>query len=154
MEGTIGKEKEKGFVLEKDSILKLKIRPVSMIKRNPSLFYVNPFTEEAYEMIGGHKFIGLSSVFGFLNVASYQYMIRTQKIQQYTRRFYSLAHFSAGFIIAGFFAYHLLADKQRIHNAYIAHRLFKRYPQSKSLKNTHLYAQRLSNHEEEFYKWK
>ena len=58
-----------------------------------------------------------------------------------------------GFAIGGWLGYQRFGDRQRLHNAYTADRLYRRYPDCKSLSAGNLESLRGEKANHEFYRW-
>lgn len=115
-----------------DDQLKQKIRSMNLIKYNPNLF-TNRNKGEFYEMMGGHRTAIFVLSGGLLG---YFYKHQTNKLFGVPKRigvWNKNFSFALGAGIGLVYSLLLFVDTQRFFNDYIAHCLFKRYPESKDL---------------------
>ena len=114
---------------ETDEEMLGKIQLIDLVKFNPMHFHLNFFDAQSWLIVlGGTPTL----VSGFLGAAfSYSYFASQ------SRPFQPYVHFyrSAGRIVFGFglgiaLGFSRFGDRQRLHNAYVAERLLRRYPES------------------------
>ena len=105
------------------------------MKHNPQFFWLNFWDfNNHFEIVGGARTLGVALI-----GASLSYSL-------FSRRYTSLGGANAyhilhqgfgrvlfGGAIGGAFGYVKFGDRQRLHNAWIAERLRRRYPESKTL---------------------
>ena len=121
-------------IQEEDANLSQRIRSIEFIKHNPQLFYLDFFNpQNHYEVAGGWKTLALSALGAWI---SFGYFTRAAAQRPYN--FYYNLH--QGFLRAVFggilgagFGYVKFGDRQRLHNAWVAERLRRRYPEAQTL---------------------
>ena len=139
---------------ETDAEMQGKIQRIELIKHNPQNFHLNFFCAcNWYNVLGGapSMFFGAA---GALFALTY-----FRASNQFNRpSFYADIMRSAGRIALGgslglSFGYHKFGDRQRLHNAYVAERLRRRYPESMTLNATDLWRLKGVKAPQEYYKW-
>ena len=131
-----------------------KIRPIDLIKYNPNLFHVwiyNPV--QLHSLMGGVKTdvtIGLGAVFGW-----YYYSLRTKHVPDtyYIRNMRLFSRIFLGAVFGATIGFLKFGDRQRVHNAWVAERLRRRYPESLDLDTHDLWRYKGTKPRHEFYKW-
>ena len=125
---------------EEDADLSSKVRPIEFIKHNPQLFHMDFWNaSNMYTILGGAKtcFVGIVG-----GAVSTQYFLGKRATMPYN--FYINAHmgmmrFVFGAVVGLGLGYMKWGDRQKLHNAYVAERLRRRYPESMSLSTTDLW---------------
>ena len=127
-------------IKEEDAELSQKIRPIELIKHNPQLFHLEFWNAyNMFDILGGAKTCFLAVVGGTIST---QYFLGQRAAKPYN--FYINAHqgfgrFAFGALLGLGIGYLKWGDRQRMHNAYVAERLRRRYPESMSLGATDLW---------------
>ena len=122
-------------IQETDEDIRGHIQNIELVKHNPQFFWLNFWDfNNHFEIVGGARTLGVALI-----GASLSYSL-------FSRRYTSLGGANAyhilhqgfgrvlfGGAIGGAFGYVKFGDRQRLHNAWIAERLRRRYPESKTL---------------------
>jgi hypothetical protein len=139
---------------EADADLPLRIRSIEFIKHNPNLFHV-PLSNvgTAYEILGGTGWLG-STIAG----ASFGYWYYAQKVRLNPATFYAgimltFSRLFLGAVVGGTVGYLRFGDRQRLHNAWVAERLRRRYPDALNLDTKDLYRFKGVRATQHYYKW-
>lgn len=141
-------------IKESDSDMSSKIRPIDLIKYNPNLFHVWIYDlSQISSLLGGLKTdacIGLGGAFGY-----YYYSLRTQNIPDtfYIKNFRLFSRVFLGAVVGGAIGFLKFGDRQRVHNAWVAERLRRRYPESMNLDTHDLWKYKGIKPNNEFYRW-
>ena len=130
------------------------IQPIDLVKHNPTTFWHNwKHFGESYEILGGNRW-GLTTFGGAAFAVAY-FNARNSNLP--TTYYKKIGHVWGRIIFGGFlgaaFGYWKFADRQRIHNAYTADRLYRRYPECKSITTTGLSELRGKTPHQEYYRW-
>lgn len=139
---------------EADNELSLRIRPIELIKHNPNLFHVGFFDlNNGFQILGGTGW--LASTF---TGAAFGYWYYAQKCKLNPATFYAgiLLSFSRMFLgaaVGGWVGYMKFGDRQRLHNAWVAERLRRRYPDSLNLTTKDLWQFKGVKASQHFYRW-
>ena len=130
------------------------IQPIELVKHNPNVFWVNPWHYgESLEILGGFKF-GLFTVAGAsLSVAYFNAQNKHIPTSFYKKNFHVWGRLIFGAFIGGAIGFLKFGDRQRLHNAYTADRLFRRYKESRDLSANNLEALRGHKADHSFYRW-
>ena len=140
---------------EDDSTLSEKIRPIELIKHNPQLFYLNFFDfSNHFELVGGVKTTAFALVGGWLALSYFMGGQKTRPYNFYVNLHQGFGRFCFGGLIGGGAGFLKFGDRQKLHNAWVAERLRRRYPEAMSLNTTDLWQYKgvAANHE--FYRWR
>ncbi len=141
-------------VKETDVELRHKIRPIDLIKHNPNLFHVwvwSPTT--MYELFGGAYFVGTTALGGGIGWWYFNQKLKYNPETYYTKMFKRYARVGLGLTLGAVVGYLKFGDRQRLHNAWVAERLRRRYPESLNLDTTDLYRFKGIKSNLEYYKW-
>ena len=131
-----------------------KIRPIDLIKYNPNLFHVWIYDPtQLHGLIGGLKTeatIALGGAFGW-----YYYALRTRNVPDtyYIRNFRLFSRVFVGALAGAVVGFLKFGDRQRVHNAWVAERLRRRYPESLELDTHDLWKYKGIKPRHEFYRW-
>ncbi len=142
-------------IKETDAELQGKIRRIELIKHNPQLFHLAPFSfNNIYDVSGGFKTLAFTVAGGLIAVS---YFVNQAAYRPYN--FYVLVHqsfgrFLFGSAIGGTWGFLKFGDRQKLHNAWVAERLRRRYPESKSLAATDLWQYKDIEASHEYYRWR
>ncbi len=125
---------------EEDNELSLKIRPIEFIKHNPQLFHLDPFDpNNLFQCAGGLKTTVFAVTGGLIALSYFSNSMRGRPYNFYHNLHVGAYRFLMGALIGGGIGYSKFGDRQRVHNAYVAERLRRRYPQSMELHTTDLW---------------
>ena len=137
---------------ESDEAMLGKIQRVDLIKFNPNHFHLDFWdTGNMYAILGGAPTLILGGVGAAFSAAYYQ-------AGGGSRNFYANNMRLTGRLFIGAFlgltlGYIKFGDRQRLHNAYVAERLRRRYPESMDLHHHDLWKLKGITAPHEFYKW-
>ena len=141
-------------VKEDDSEMAGKIRQIELIKHNPKLFYMNTFdVNNISTCLGGWKshFLTLDgAVAGWLY---YSFRVANANTPFYSKILGFWFRISFGAIIGTSVGYLKFGDRQRVHNAWVAERLLRRYPEGANLHPKNLWELKGVKPNHEFYRW-
>lgn len=117
---------------ETDEEMRGKIQSAELVKYNPQNFHMEFFdVNNMYTILGGAPTM-ISGVVGA--VGSYAYYAAAGKSANfYTNNMRVTGRLFIGLSLGLGFGYNRFGDRQRLHNAYLAERLRRRYPESKNL---------------------
>ena len=127
-------------IKEDDADLSSKIRSIELIKHNPQIFYLSFFDlNNQYQIIGGAKTCAFALIGGWISLAYFMGGQRTKPYNFYVNLHQGFARFAFGSLLGAGFGYSKFGDRQKLHNAWVAERLRRRYPESKALHASDLY---------------
>ena len=142
-------------IKEEDATLSQKIRNIELIKHNPQLFHLNFFDfKNHYEIAGGAPTVAFALVGGWLSLAYFMGGARTRPFNFYVNIHQGFGRFMLGSALGAGFGFSKFGDRQRLHNAWVAERLRRRYPEAKSLHVTDLWQFKGVEATHEFYRWR
>lgn len=142
-------------IKEEDAELSQKIRSIELIKHNPQLFYLNFFDlNNHFEIIGGAKTLSFAAIGAWVSFAYFMGGRRGKPYNYYINLHQGFGRIAFGALLGGAFGYQKFGDRQRLHNAWVAERLRRRYPESMSLSATDLWQYKGVAADHEFYKWR
>ena len=139
---------------ETDEQMLYKIQRIETIKHNPNHWHLEFFSPaNMYAILGGHcsaVYAGLGAAFSYgyyLNrAANMPYNFYTHNARSTSRLFLGASlGLAAGYLQFG--------DRQRLHNAWVAERLRRRYPESMALNQADLWRFKGVKAPQEFYGW-
>ena len=137
---------------ETDEEMLGKIQRIDLIKFNPMHFHVDAFDPNTwYEIIGGAPSVACGA-FGAL--FSYSYFANQSRMyNMYTHIFRSYGRLGFGAVLGLAFGMMRFGDRQKLHNAYVAERLLRRYPESMTLHEKNLWRCKGVKAPHDYYKW-
>ena len=142
-------------IKEEDAALSQKIRNIEFIKHNPQLFHLEFFDfNNHFEVVGGYKTMAFAFVGGWVALTYYLGGMRTRPYNFYNNIHQGTSKFLFGSVIGGAFGYIKFGDRQRLHNAWVAERLRRRYPESMQLNVADLWRFKGVEATHEFYRWR
>ena len=142
-------------IKEEDAELNNRIRPVEFIKHNPQLFHMNFFdVSQQYEILGGYKTLTMQLLGGVLAFAYFRGGRATRSYNYYMDVHGGMFRAFFGATVGTGIGYLKFGDRQKMHNAYVAERLRKRYPASLDLHTTDLWQYKGVQASHSFYQWK
>ena len=146
-------EGNKNNVQETDEEMLGKIQMIDTIKHNPNHFHMEALNPaNMYTILGGAH----SMVYGGLGaLVSFAYYNGQRSSNFYAHNMRSFGRLSFGLVVGLSIGYLKFGDRQRLHNAYVAERLRRRYPESMNL-STHagdLWQFKGVVAPQDFYKW-
>ena len=126
-----------------DLTLVYKIQPIDLVKHNPNIFWLSPFSVcSTYDIVGGHKTAFLTVAGASIAVKYYNNQTAHLASHFYKRNMHVWGRVLFGGFIGLSIGYLKFGDRQRVHNAYTADRLFRRYKESRKLTANNLEALR------------
>ena len=140
---------------EDDAALASKIRPIEFIKHNPQLFWVdsgNP--HNIFEILGGAKTCFVSVAGGTIATQYFLGKRATMPYNFYINVHMGMMRFAFGALVGLGLGYMKWGDRQRLHNAYVAERLRRRYPESMSLTTADLWQFKGVKAAYPYYNWR
>ena len=138
---------------ETDEQMVGKIQRADLVKFNPNHFHMEFFNaSNMYSVLGGAPTMAMG-VFGA--AVSYGYYVAGgQSRNFYTNNMRVTGRLGLGLAFGLAFGYAKFGDRQRLHNAYVAERLRRRYPESMDLHQSDLWKLKGIVAPHEFYQWK
>ena len=141
-------------IQEADDQMPYKIRPIDLIKYNPNLFHMWVYDpSNILNTLGGVKFEATALAGGFFGYWYYQQKLRSQPATFYARIMHSTSRIFLGLVVGSVIAYLKFGDRQRLHNAFVAERLRRRYPEALELDTKDLWKYKGIKPRHEFYRW-
>lgn len=141
-------------VQEADKDLPLRIRSIDFIKHNPNLFHVPLSNLSAgYEILGGNAWLASTVTgvaFGWWYFGT---KARINPVSFYANIMLSFSRMFVGGVVGGWVGYLRFGDRQRLHNAWVAERLRRRYPESMEIDKTDLWRFKGVKPGHAYYKW-
>lgn len=141
-------------IQETDAELTQRIRSVELIKHMPNLFYVSHTDANAvFQILGGTSWLATT-----LTGAAFGYWYYAQRVRINPTNFYSAIMLTwprvfLGAAIGGYIGYLKFGDRQRLHNAWVAERLRRRYPDSMNLEVHDVWKYKGIKANHPFYRW-
>lgn len=133
----------------------LRIRSIELIKHNPQAFYLNFWDiNNHFEVAGGLKTCALGLLGGLIGLSYFQASRATRPYNFYVNLHQGFMRFMFGCTLGCGVGYLKFGDRQRLHNAWVAERLRRRYPEAMSLGTTDLWQYKGVAASHEFYKWR
>lgn len=140
---------------EEDAHLSQKIRPIEFIKHNPQLFHLHFWSpHNMYEVLGGAKTCFTAIIGGTIATQYFLGKRATLPYNYYINVHMGMFRFAFGAALGLGVGYLKWGDRQKLHNAYVAERLRRRYPESMNLHATDLWQYKGVAASHPFYDWK
>ena len=138
---------------ETDQEMTGKIQSAELVKFNPQNFHLEFWNAgNMYQILGGAPTM-LCGALG--TVSSYSYYLAAGKSANfYTNNMRVTGRLMFGLSLGLAFGYAKFGDRQRLHNAYVAERLRRRYPESMGLHEADLWRFKGIVAPHDFYQWK
>ena len=129
-----------------------KIQRIDLIKWNPNHFH-KEFMDfnNIFNTLGGVPAFALAS-FGAMFSFSY-YTGQARKYNFYANNFRGAGRIAFGFTLGLALGYKFFGDRQRLHNAWMAECIRRRYPESMGLETADLWKMKGIKAQHEFYRW-
>ena len=142
-------------IKEEDAELSQKIRSIELIKHNPQLFHVDFWNlNNHFEIVGGWKTLSFAAIGGWISLSYFMGGRRGKPYNYYVNLHQGFGRVVFGSLFGGAFGYSKFGDRQRLHNAWVAERLRRRYPEAMSLNATNLWQYKGVVAGHDFYKWR
>ena len=138
---------------ESDEDMRGKIQRVDLIKFNPNHFHMEFFdADNMYQILGGAPTMVMGALGAAGSFAYYQAAGMSRNF--YTNNMRVTGRLMMGATLGLALGYNRFGDRQRLHNAYVAERLRRRYPESMALHEHDLYRCKGVTAPHDFYQWK
>ena len=138
---------------ESDEAMRGKIQSVELIKFNPQNFHMEFWSaDNMYQILGGAPTMTFA-VLGSLGSFAY-YKAAGASRNFYTNNMRVTGRLLFGCTLGLALGYQQFGDRQRLHNAYVAERLRRRYPESLDLHQADLWKLKGVQAPHDFYQWK
>ena len=138
---------------ESDEAMRGKIQLVELIKFNPQNFHLDFWSaQNMYDILGGAPTMVLATVGAVGSLAYYQASGASRNF--YTNNLRMFGRLFMGCSLGLALGYQQFGDRQRLHNAYVAERLRRRYPESMSLHQGDLWKLKGVTAPHDYYQWK
>lgn len=141
-------------IQESDESLPFKIREIELIKHNPNLFHLwiyNP--SNIWQILGGTPYAVCAFSGAYFSWWYYGRKLAINPTHFYQRVIHRFGRVSLGFTVGATIGYLKFGDRQRLHNAWVAERLRRRYPESMDLDAHNLWKLKGIKANHHFYKW-
>jgi hypothetical protein len=137
---------------ESDEDMQGKIQRIDLIKFNPMHFHLGFFeANNWFTILGGAPTLAIGA-FGSMFSYSY-YSSQSRLYNEYAHQLRSIGRIFFGFSLGLAVGAWKFGDRQRLHNAYVAERLIRRYPASMELHEHNLWQCKDVKAPHEFYRW-
>ena len=138
---------------ETDEAMLSKIQRIDLIKFNPNHFHMQFWSvKNWFDVIGGAPTACLGAV-GAVSSLGYYQAAGTHR-NFFTNNMRASSRLFVGLTLGLALGYTKFGDRQRLHNAYIAERLRRRYPEAMDLHHHDLWKLKGVAATHEFYQWK
>ena len=138
---------------ESDQDMQGKIQNAELVKFNPQNFHMEFFNAaNMYNILGGAPSMIMSGAGALGSLAYYQAGGASKNF--YANNMRGFGRLFVGATLGMGLGYKFFGDRQRLHNAYVAERLRRRYPESMNLVETDLWRLKGVSAPHEFYQWK
>ena len=138
---------------ESDEAMRGKIQLAELVKWNPQNFHMEFFdAANMYAILGGAPSMIMSGAGALGSYAYYQAGGASRNF--YTNNMRGFGRLFVGATLGMAVGYKFFGDRQRLHNAYLAERLRRRYPESMTLHEHDLWRLKGVTAPHEFYQWK
>ena len=141
-------------IYESDEEMKAKIRHIETIKHSPTTFHMWPYdVSNMWNILGGLKWAICAGAGSYLGWQYYSFKLQYQPATYYARIMVGFSRIFLGFVVGSWVGYMKFGDRQRLHNAWVAERLMRRYPEAKDLSVKDLWKYKNVHASHDFYKW-
>jgi hypothetical protein len=141
---------------ESDNEMLDKVQLMDTIKMNPNHFHMEFLNfANMYQILGGANTVAFGLIGAGISSAYYSGFASTQAKNAYAHSLRTIMRFKFGLLVGVAVGYNRFGDRQRMHNAYVAERLRRRYPESMNL-STHtdeLWKLKGVTAPHDFYRW-
>lgn len=104
-------------------------------------------------ILGGTSWIVSASAGGLFGYWYYNQKLRGSPATFYAKIFLGFARVTLGAGVGGWVGYMKFGDRQRLHNAWVAERLRRRYPESLDLNTHDIWKYKGIKNPSQFYRW-
>ena len=138
---------------ETDEEMRGKIQRAELVKFNPQNFHLEFFDSgNMYQILGGAPTLVLGALGAVSSLAYYQAAGAHPNF--YSNNMRVTGRLAFGLTLGLALGYQQFGDRQRLHNAYVAERLRRRYPETMQLHETDLWRFKGIPAPHEMYQWK
>ena len=131
-----------------------KIQMIETIKHNPNHWHLEFFNARNwYTILGGAPAMIYGLIGASLSLGYYKNQLSSQRVNYYQYNFRGTMRVIYGLVLGLAAGYWQFGDRQRLHNAYVAERLRRRYPESMNLNATDLWQLKGVHAPQDYYKW-
>ena len=135
-------------------MLPMRIRSIEFIKHNPNIFHVPPTDLNiVYQILGGNGWLSCTLTGAGLGYLYFARKVHFNPVFFYQNIMLIASRIVFGGFIGGYAGYIKFGDRQRLHNAWVAERLRRRYPESMGIDEKNIWRFKGITPEHEFYKW-
>ena len=119
------------------------------------MFYLNFYdASNHFELAGGAKTAAFALVGGWIALSYYMGGQKTRPFNFYVNLHQGFSRFLFGGVIGGAAGFMKFGDRQKLHNAWVAERLRRRYPECMKLNATDLWQYKGVPASHQFYQWR
>ena len=141
-------------IYESDEEIRSKIRHIELIKHNPTAFHLFPYNVgNIWNILGGLKWTLCAGAGGYFGWQYYCFKLSYQPATYYAKIIVGFSRIALGLTVGGWIGYMKFGDRQKLHNAWVAERLMRRYPEAQDLSIKDLWKLKGVTAGHEFYKW-
>jgi hypothetical protein len=131
-----------------------KIQKIETIKHCPNHWHMDFFSAtNMYAIVGGHASAAYAGIGAAISYSYYLNRAANMPYNFYAHNMRSAGRLMFGGVIGLFAGYLQFGDRQRLHNAWVAERLRRRYPESMTLEQTDLWKFKGVKASHEYYAW-
>ena len=132
----------------------MRIRSIDFIKHNPNVYHVAlSDVQNGYSILGGNGWLATTLTGAAFGNWYFATKARLNPVSFYANIMLSFSRMFLGAAVAGWVGYLRFGDRQRLHNAWVAERLRRRYPESKNLETKDLWRFKGIKAAQEYYRW-
>ena len=141
-------------IKESDDEMLGKIQLIETIKHYPNHWHMAFFdAKNGYQILGGAPAVAYGVIGAAFSLAYYRNQAVNLTYNYYDNNTRTAGRLAFGFALGVFAGYLQFGDRQRLHNAWVAERLRRRYPESMSLYAHDLWTLKGVKAPHEFYRW-
>ena len=132
------------------------IQRIDTIKHSPNHWHMNAFdTTNMYNIMGGAPTLAFGGAGAAISYAYYAGFAATRQVNFYAHNMRVFSRLVFGLTLGLAVGYQRFGDRQRLHNAWVAERLRRRYPESMDLHHQEGELYKLKNviAPHDFYRW-
>jgi hypothetical protein len=152
--GGHGAHRNEHNLKETDSEMQGKIQRIELIKHNPNNFHLEFFdTKNMVTILGGAPALAYGALGAAFTYGYYKNQASNMRYNWYLNNTRTAQRLFFGCSVGLFFGYLQFGDRQQLHNAWVAERLRRRYPESMQLHAQDLWSLKGVKTTQEFYRW-
>ncbi len=112
-----------------------------------------PDLGSAFTILGGASWLASATAGGLFGYWYYMQKLRHSPATFYPKIMLTFSRVVLGTAVGGWVGYMKFGDRQRLHNAWVAERLRRRYPEALEIKEHDLWRFKGVKAAQQFYKW-